>query len=64
MVILTRVTFCVYVVSAASEDAISPGPAPNSEDGILSGNQYIQHDTPGVGPAPNSSDGVPDDSGF
>ena len=43
---------------------ISPGPAPDSGDGIPSGNQYIQPDSPGVGPAPNSGDGVPDGSGF
>jgi len=58
------VTFCVNAVSAATEDAISPGPAPDSGDGIPSGNQYIQPETPGVGPAPNSGDGVPDGSGF
>ena len=62
--ILTMVTFCVNVVSAATEDAISPGPAPSSGDGIPSGNQYIQPETPGVGPAPNSGDGDPDGSGF
>jgi hypothetical protein len=62
--ILTMVTFCVTVASAASEDAISPGPAPDSGDGIPSGNQYIQPDAPGVGPAPNSGDGDPDGSGF
>ena len=58
------VAFSVNVVSAASEDAISPGPAPGSGDGIPSGNQYIQPETPGVGPAPNSGDGIPDGSGF
>ena len=62
--ILTMVTFCITIVSAASEDAISPGPAPGSGDGIPSGNQYIQPNTPGVGPAPNSGDGIPDGSGF
>ena len=62
--ILTMVTLCVNVVSAATEDAISPGPAPNSGDGIPSGNQYIQPETPGDGPAPNSGDGIPDGSGF
>jgi hypothetical protein len=43
---------------------ISPGPAPNSGDGIPSGNQYIQPESPGDGPAPNSGDGIPDGSGF
>ncbi|MCW4038470.1 MAG: hypothetical protein NWF13_07020 [Candidatus Bathyarchaeota archaeon] len=50
--------------ASATEDAISPGPAPSSGDGIPSGNQYIQPETPGVGPAPNSGDGIPDGSGF
>ena len=62
--ILIMVTFCVNAASAATEDAISPGPAPGSGDGVPSGNQYIQPDTPGDGPAPNSGDGVPDGSGF
>ena len=61
---LTMTILCVSAVSAAAGDAISPGPAPDSGDGIPSGNQYIQPETPGVGPAPNSGDGVPDGSGF
>ena len=44
---------------------VRPGPAPDSGDGIPSGNQFIQPpDNPGVGPAPNSGDGIPDGSGF
>ena len=43
---------------------ISLGPAPNSGDGIPSGNQFIRPDNPGFGPAPNSGDGIPDGSGF
>ena len=43
---------------------ISPGPAPNSGDGIPSGNQYIQPESPGDGPAPNAGDGISDGSGF
>jgi hypothetical protein len=62
--ILAMVLCCVNGVSAAIENAISPGPAPDSGDGIPSGNQYIQPETPGDGPAPNSGDGVPDGSGF
>jgi hypothetical protein len=54
---------CVYAFSVESE-TVSPGPAPDSGDGIPSGNQYIQPDTPGPGPAPNSGDGVPDGSGL
>ncbi len=62
--IFIMVTFCVNAASAANEDPISPGPAPDSGDGIPSGNQYIRPETPGVGPAPNSGDGDPDGSGF
>ena len=54
----------VSAVDATTEGAISPGPAPDSGDGIPSGNQYIQPETPGDGPAPNSGDGVQDGSGF
>jgi len=64
---LTMTTLCASVVSAASaatDNAVSPGPAPDSGDGVPSGNQYIQPETPGDGPAPNSGDGVPDGSGF
>ncbi|MCW3997098.1 MAG: hypothetical protein NWF10_00825 [Candidatus Bathyarchaeota archaeon] len=43
---------------------VGPGPAPDSGDGIPSGNQFIRPDNPGVGPAPNSGDGIPDGSGF
>jgi hypothetical protein len=43
---------------------ISPGPAPNSGDGIPDGNQFIQPDSPGLGPAPNCGDGISDGSGF
>ena len=52
---------CVYAFGVEA-DTVSPGPAPDSGDGIPSGNQYIQPDAPG--PAPNSGDGVPDGSGF
>jgi hypothetical protein len=62
--VLTITMLCVSAVNAASEDAVSPGPAPDSSDGIPSGNQYIQPETPGVGPAPNAGDGVSDGSGF
>ncbi len=62
--VLTIAVLCVNAVFAEAEDAVSPGPAPDSGDGIPSGNQYIQPDSPGKGPAPNSGDGVPDGSGF
>ena len=51
-------------IVAAAQEPTSPGPAPDSGDGIPSGNQYIQPDSPGEGPAPNSGDGIPDGSGF
>ena len=47
---------------------ISPGPAPNSGDGISDGSGFPQicpnESSPGDGPAPNSGDGTPDGSGF
>lgn len=49
-------------VAAAS--AAPAGPAPDSGDGIPSGNQFIQPETPGTGPAPNAGDGISDGSGF
>ena len=43
----------------------SPGPAPDSGDGIPSDNPLIRPDDPnGHGWAPNSGDGIPDGSGF
>jgi hypothetical protein len=62
--IIAILSIAVHCVSAVSEDAVSPGPAPDSGDGDPSGNQLIRPDNPGIGPAPNSGDGVPDGSGF
>jgi len=53
----------------------SPGPAPNSGDGISDGSGFEDEDETailgigivpflGPGPAPNSGDGIPDGSGF
>jgi hypothetical protein len=55
-------------VSAASEDAVSPGLAPNSGDGEPDGPGF-ESEPPfgsanGSGPAPNPGDGIPDGSGF
>ncbi len=59
---LTMTVLCVSVVANA---AVNSGPAPSSGDGIPSGNQNIQPDTPdSPGPAPNAGDGIPDGSGF
>ena len=52
------------IVLGLNEAPVSPGPAPDSGDGIPSTNQYIRPDLSGTGPAPNSGDGVPDGSGF
>jgi len=54
---------CVYAFGADA-GAVSPGPAPDSGDGVPDGNQYIQPEAPGAGPAPNCGDGVSDGSGF
>lgn len=52
----------------------SPGPAPNSGDGISDGSGFLNNlilvmeilgvQFDGPGPAPNSGDGIPDGSGF
>ena len=55
---------CGSIVCGVVAAEVSPGPAPDSGDGIPSGNQFIQPDNPGVGPAPDSGDGIPDGSGF
>ena len=55
---------CGSILCGIVAAEISPGPAPDSGDGIPSGNQFIRPDNPGVGPAPNSGDGIPDGSGF
>jgi hypothetical protein len=57
--VLTITVFCVCAVSAA-EEPVSAGPPENAGDSIPDGNQYIQHDTPGMGPAPSSGDGSSD----
>ena len=61
------VLICLLIASmvgAAVYAENSPGPAPDSGDGVPSGNQFIRPDNPGRGPAPNSGDGIPDGSGF
>jgi hypothetical protein len=61
-VLIISLTFVYALGSNVTSDP--PGPAPGSGDGVPSGNQYIQPETPGMGPAPNCGDGVPDGSGF
>ena len=59
LLLLTGMFFGAVVAST------SPGPAPDSGDGIPDHNQFIQPDNPdSPGPAPNSGDGIPDGSGF
>ena len=60
---LVLLVFASIVCGIVAAEA-SPGSAPDSGDGIPSGNQFIRPDNPGVGPAPNSGDGIPDGSGF
>ena len=43
---------------------VSPGPSPESGDGVPEGNPGVRTDAPGLGGAPNSGDGIPDGSGF
>ena len=52
------------IVCGTVAASVSPGPAPDSGDGIPSQNQFIRPDISGIGPAPNSGDGIPDGSGF
>ena len=61
ILVLIVASMVIGIVAAVEEPV---GPAPDSGDGIPSGNQYIQPDTPGMGPAPNCGDGVSDGSGF
>jgi len=46
----------------------SPGPAPNSGDGIPDGSGFVSFESQGPaygpGPAPNSHDGIPDGPGW
>ena len=60
---LVLLVFAIMICGIVAAE-VSPGPAPNSGDGVPSGNQFIQPDNSGVGPAPNSGDGIPDGSGF
>jgi len=55
---------CGSILCGTVAAQISPGPAPDSGDGVPSANQYIQPDSPGDGPAPNSGDGVSDGPGW
>ena len=62
LLVVAMVSLSVLCIAGVASSAV--GPAPFSGDGVPSGNQEIQPDTPGVGPAPNAGDGIPDGSGF
>jgi hypothetical protein len=69
-VFVIAVMFIVAPLAYGGSDlgpALSPGPAPNSGDGVSDGSGFDE-DMPffglGIGPAPNSGDGIPDGSGF
>ena len=64
VIVLLLVCVSMFCGIAEAQVATSPGPAPDSGDGIPDGNQFIQPDTPGPGPAPNAGDGISDGSGF
>ena len=58
---------CIHALGK-NTDPVSPGPAPNSGDGIPDGSGFASFDGQGPGygpgPAPNSGDGVPDGPGW
>ena len=64
------ICFLVNLSPAIGGDSESPGPAPNSGDGISDGSGFDGPNGPngetdgGEGPAPNSGDGISDGSGF
>lgn len=81
--VIVGMLLCAPIVNAANYGAVpapgppttqSPGPAPNSGDGISDGSGFEEDDLSimgnimeiffGPGPAPNSGDGIPDGSGF
>lgn len=71
--LLTPLAHAAGNAAKADASTSSPGPAPNSGDGVSNGSgmddvgacQSVGFDEcPGPGPAPNAGDGVPDGSGF
>ena len=58
----------IGAIVVAGNHGKSPGPAPNSGDGIPDGSGFASFDGQGPGygpgPAPNSGDGVPDGPGW
>ena len=66
VVILLLVFGSILCGTVAAE--ISPGPAPNSGDGVSDGSGLPHNcpnpSSPGDGPAPNSGDGISDGPGW
>ena len=68
--LLLATMFCGSILADPDPAPESPGPAPNSGDGIPDGPGFdppFQNGYPDVespGPAPNSGDEIPDGSGF
>jgi len=63
--ILLLVFGSIFCGTVAAEN--SPGPAPNSGDGVSDGSGFVEdhwQNEGSPGPAPNSGDGIPDGSGF
>jgi len=65
IVVILIAMFLTGITSEAVAGS-SPGPAPNSGDGVSDGSGMGGQSGPsdGPGPAPNSGDGVSDGSGF
>lgn len=72
MVVLLMALTLVFAMGSmmVAFAGVTPGPAPNSGDGIPDGSGWDEgFPGPngvdgGTGPAPNSGDGIPDGSGF
>jgi len=66
-ILLVSIT-CIHVLGENTEP-VSPGPSPNSGDGVADGSGFDKtdwHNNEDIakGPAPNSGDSIPDGSGF
>jgi hypothetical protein len=71
LVLLTILLVSVTCIRVLGENTVpvSPGPAPNSGDGVADGSGFDKNYWPNnediaKGPAPNSGDCIPDGSGF
>ena len=69
IVLILIAAFLMISLSFTTIAANSPGPAPDSGNGIPDGSGFEvgepqSENTSGTGPAPNSGDGISDSSGF